>query len=99
MYIKSLRLASDNAEINFIKDLKRTCYNGVYPFNIFTSKNLEKINFAPITILYGGNGSEKPHFSIFLQNYPVSQDILFSTAVHFLKITRICVTLTLTKSL
>ena len=35
MYIKSLRLASDNAEINFIKDLKQTCYNGVYPFKIF----------------------------------------------------------------
>ena len=56
MYIKSLKLTSDIDEIIFIRDLARTCYNGVYPFKIFPDKGLDRIDFAPITIFYGGNG-------------------------------------------
>ncbi len=59
MYIHSLKLPTESVEIAFIRDIKRTCYNGVYPFNIFPMKRLEKIDFAPITIFYGGNGSGK----------------------------------------
>ncbi|MBQ7962847.1 MAG: AAA family ATPase [Clostridia bacterium] len=91
MYIKSLRLASDNAEINFIKDLKRTCYNGVYPFNIFTSKNLEKINFAPITILYGGNGSGKTTLlNILAKLSGVTRHSVFNSSAFFEDYTDMC---------
>lgn len=58
-YINQLRLLSDNSETHFLMDLKRTCYNGVYPYKIFPNKGLEKIDLAPITIFYGGNGSGK----------------------------------------
>lgn len=59
MYIKTLKLTSESQEIEFIQNLKRTCYNGVYPYKIFPMKGLKKLEFAPITILYGGNGSGK----------------------------------------
>ena len=38
-----------------------TCFsnNNVYPFKIFPGKELCHLSFAPITILYGGNGSGK----------------------------------------
>ena len=58
-YLKSLRLVSDAAETRFIIDQKRTCYNGIYPFKLFPQRELEYIEFAPITIFYGGNGSGK----------------------------------------
>ncbi len=36
------------------------CYrDDAYPFNLFPDKELEKIEFAPITVLYGSNGSGK----------------------------------------
>lgn len=38
---------------------RRTCYNGCYPYQIFPQKGLSEINFAPITIFFGGNGSGK----------------------------------------
>lgn len=38
---------------------KRTCYNGIYPFKLFPQRQLEEIEFSPITIFYGGNGSGK----------------------------------------
>lgn len=59
MYVKALRLTTDSDETLFLKNLKRTCYNGVYPYKIFTMKYLERVEFSPITIFYGGNGSGK----------------------------------------
>ena len=59
LYLKALRLASDGAETNFIIDQKRTCYKGIYPFKLFPQKELSLVEFAPITIFYGGNGSGK----------------------------------------
>ena len=58
-YIDSLYLPSDHQETGFLMSQRRTCYNGCYPYNIFPQKGLSEINFAPITIFYGGNGSGK----------------------------------------
>lgn len=59
MFLKSCQLQTENQEIGFLMGLKRTCYNGVYPYKLFPQKELEAIDFAPITIFYGGNGSGK----------------------------------------
>ncbi len=58
-YLKSLRLVSDYEETKFIIQQQRTCYNGIYPFKFFPPRELEYLEFAPITIFYGGNGSGK----------------------------------------
>lgn len=91
MYIKSLRLASDNAEINFIKDLKQTCYNGVYPFKIFPIKDLRQIDFAPITIFYGGNGSGKTTLlNILAQLTGVTRHSVYNNSPFFEEYTNMC---------
>ena len=38
---------------------KRTCYNTLYPLGVLSGIGLERLDFAPITILYGGNGTGK----------------------------------------
>ncbi len=58
-YLKELQLVSEAEEVDFILQQRRTCYNGIYPFKIFPQKELEVIEFSPITIFYGGNGSGK----------------------------------------
>ena len=58
-YIDSLYLPSDHQETGFLMSQRRTYYNGCYPYKIFPQKGLSEINFAPITIFYGGNGSGK----------------------------------------
>ena len=58
-YISKLTLVSPGEEFGFLLSQKRTCYNSVYPYQIFPEKELREITFAPITILYGGNGSGK----------------------------------------
>ncbi len=59
LYVKSLTLPSPDQEIDFVMGQKRTCYKGVYPFKIFPPKELRRVDFAPVTIFYGGNGSGK----------------------------------------
>lgn len=59
LYLRSIDLVSDMAEINFIKNLKSTVYNTVYPFKIFPDKELCTVEFEPVTIFYGGNGCGK----------------------------------------
>lgn len=58
-YINKLTLWSDGAESTFIREQRRTCYNGIYPYKIFPTKELLHVELAPITIFYGGNGSGK----------------------------------------
>jgi len=59
LYLRSIDLVSDTAEIEFIKNQKRTVYNTIYPFKIFPDKELSTVEFEPVTIFYGGNGCGK----------------------------------------
>ena len=59
IYLKSFRLPSVDDEEGFFTQLRRTCYTNFYPFGIFPSKELTRIDFAPITIFYGSNSSGK----------------------------------------
>ena len=59
LYLKGFRLPGIADEEDFFTDLKRTCYTNYYPFGVFPSKELTRIDFAPITIFYGSNGSGK----------------------------------------
>ena len=91
MYIKSLKLTSDADEIIFIKNQVRTCYNGVYPFKIFPDKGLERVDFAPITIFYGGNGSGKTTLlNILAELTGVTRHSAFSGSAFFKEYTRYC---------
>ena len=67
-YLESFSLASERDEVDYLLGFGRRpgkldmqCYsmNNVYPFKIFPGKGLEWLNFEPITIIYGGNGSGK----------------------------------------
>ena len=63
IYLESFRLASERDETNYFfgcQKLDMTCYtNNIYPFKIFPFKHMERLDFSPITLLYGGNGSGK----------------------------------------
>lgn len=67
-YLESFSLASEQDELEYILGfgkplgkLDMQCYSttNVYPFKIFPQKGLERLDFEPITIIYGGNGSGK----------------------------------------
>ena len=63
-YLESFSLASEREEIDYLWSFGKTdmqCYSmtNVYPFKIFPNKGLDRLDFEPITVIYGGNGSGK----------------------------------------
>lgn len=59
IYLKSFTFPSADMEFDFIQSIKRTCYDSFYPFRILSKYDLHRLDFQPVTILYGGNGSGK----------------------------------------
>lgn len=58
-YINSINFPDRESEFDFFINIKRKVYDSFYPFQVLSHKDFTRIDFAPITILYGGNGSGK----------------------------------------
>lgn len=59
LYLESFAFPDDEREFDYILDVKRKCYTSFYPFKILSKRHFERIDFEPVTILYGGNGTGK----------------------------------------
>ena len=61
-YLRRFALPAQGTEIHFLADNrenKRTCYGSRYPFGVFLNREVPVLEFEPVTILCGGNGSGK----------------------------------------
>ena len=59
IYLDSFTFPVDDQEADFCMGVKHKCYTSFYPFKVLSSRRFERIDFEPITILYGGNGTGK----------------------------------------
>lgn len=59
MFLNRFYFPSGDREFDFFLSIKRKCYDNFYPFQVMPHKGLTQLDFEPITILYGGNGSGK----------------------------------------
>lgn len=59
VYLRAFSFPNEDLEFDFIIKIKRTCYDSFYPFKILSRNGFDRIDFEPVTILYGGNGSGK----------------------------------------
>lgn len=79
MYLKFFTFPDGDVESNFIADIKRTCYDSFYPFKILSKHRFKRIDFEPITILYGGNGSGKSTaLNIIAEKLEVKRDSIYN---------------------
>ena len=59
LYLAQFVFPDADEEFDYILKVKRTCYDTYYPFKILSEHGVRTLNFEPVTILYGGNGSGK----------------------------------------
>lgn len=59
IYLERFTFPDDGREFDYILEIKRKCYTSFYPFKVLSSRGLKRLDFEPVTILYGGNGSGK----------------------------------------
>lgn len=59
IYLSHFEFPVPELKEDFIFQQKHTCYDTYYPFQILSKHGFRMIDFEPVTILYGGNGSGK----------------------------------------
>lgn len=59
VYLECFEFPSDDDEWKFFMHNEESCYDNYYPFQVFSRGRLERLDFEPITILSGSNGSGK----------------------------------------
>ncbi len=59
VYLDYFIFPDDEMEFDFFLSIQRTCYDSYYPFKVLSNHGLRRIDFEPVTVLYGGNGSGK----------------------------------------
>lgn len=63
IFLQSFTFPEEERETDFFYSQKlkvmRTCYDSYYPFQILSRRKFRRVDFEPITVFYGGNGSGK----------------------------------------
>ena len=59
LYLDTFAFPDARQEDERLTDIFETCYSSFYPFGILSRRQFERIDFEPVTILYGGNGTGK----------------------------------------
>lgn len=59
MFLNQFIFPDAEQEFDFFMSVQRRCYDSYYPFQVLTKIGFERIDFEPVTILYGGNGCGK----------------------------------------
>ena len=72
-------------------DEKRTCFNTMYPFFVLSSRGLGRLDFAPVTLLYGGNGSGKTTaLNVIAEALSLKRDAPFNRSSFFDDYVKLC---------
>ena len=79
MYLSKFVFPDEEQESGFRFSIKRTCYDSWYPFGILSKHRFRQIDFEPITILYGGNGSGKSTaLNVICEKLGLDRDTLYN---------------------
>ena len=91
IYLTQFKFPDVEREYDFLMGMRRTCYDSFYPFQVLTKNNLQVLDFEPITILYGGNGSGKSTaLNVIAEKLQLNRDTLFNRSNFFEDYTQMC---------
>ena len=91
IYLSEFAFPSYDEEYRARLDEKRTCFNTMYPFFVLSSRGLERLDFAPVTLLYGGNGSGKTTaLNVIAEALSLKRDAPFNRSSFFDDYVKLC---------
>ncbi len=91
IYLLHFEFPDREREYDFIMSQKRTCYDTYYPFQIISKHNLRMLDFEPVTILYGGNGSGKTTvLNVIAEKLGLNRDTIYNRSNFFEAYTSLC---------
>lgn len=91
VYLLNFKFPHIEQEYTFLMGIQRTCYDTVYPFKILSKHQLRQLDFEPVTILYGGNGSGKTTaLNVIAEKLGLTRDTLYNRSNFFEDYVRMC---------
>ncbi len=91
IYLSEFTFPDADREFDFRLSVKRTCYDTVYPFHVLSARGLTRLSFAPVTVLYGGNGSGKTTaLNVIGEKLGLKRDTLYNRSNFFEDYTALC---------
>lgn len=91
MYLTKFSFPGEDQEFNFFMEIKRTCYDSYYPFQVLSKRRFSQIDFEPLTILYGGNGCGKTTaLNVIAEKTGLSRQAAYNRSNFFADYVRLC---------
>lgn len=91
IYIDVFEFPDDDRETGFICGVRRTCYDSFYPFKVLSQHGFARIDFEPVTILYGGNGSGKTTaLNVIAEKLGVQREAVYNRSNFFPDYVQMC---------
>ncbi len=91
LYLSRFTFPSQERESFFFHEVKRKCYDTFYPFGVIARFDPTVIEFEPVTILYGGNGSGKSTaLNVIAEKLGLQRDARYNRSSFFEDYVRLC---------
>ena len=91
LFLDRFKFPDGEREFDFFLSIKRKCYDNFYPFQVLPQKGFNQIDFEPITILYGGNGTGKSTvLNIIAEKLNIQRESLYNRSSFFEDYIRLC---------
>lgn len=91
IYLDNITFPSDDRESDFIWGIAQQCYTSFYPFRTLAINGITRLNFEPVTILYGGNGSGKSTaLNVIAEKIKAKRDSLYNKTNFYSKYVELC---------
>ncbi len=91
IYLSHFSFPDIEREYSFLMGIKRTCYDSFYPFQVLSKHGLRMLDFEPVTILYGGNGSGKTTaLNVIAQKTGIARESVYNRSNFFEDYLRMC---------
>ncbi len=91
VYLSHFSFPHVEQEYSFLMGIKRTCYDTYYPFQVLSRHQLRMLDFEPVTILYGGNGSGKTTaLNVIAEKLNIKRDTAYNRSDFYEDYTKLC---------
>lgn len=91
IYLEKFTFPDGDQEFDFMMSEKRQCFDTFYPFQIMPKHRFSQIDFEPVTILYGGNGTGKSTaLNIIAEKAELQRDSIYNRSNFYEDYIKLC---------